>query len=98
MRSSVSSLVITGEVLTNDTNVSGFSKRTGDVKAKVVVTRNDKVIFEKVISANYIFESSFIGVIVILNGQANYVQLIQKSTKNHLQMTFSYLHKNAKCI
>jgi hypothetical protein len=80
--SGVSSTVITGVMLTNDIDVSGFSEGTGDASAKFVVTRGDKVIFDKIISANHTFESSFIGAIAIPNAQANYVNLIQILIKN----------------
>jgi len=80
--SSVSSTVITGEMLTNDIDVSGFSTGTGEVSAKFVIRRGDKVLFDKVVSANHQFDSSFMGAIAIPNGQANYVNLIQKLIKN----------------
>lgn len=80
--SGVSATVLTGEMLTNDIDVSGFSEGTGEASAKFVVTRDNKVIFEKVISANHTFESSFIGAIAIPNAQAGYVNLVQKLIKN----------------
>ena len=80
--SGVSSTVITGEMLTNDIDVSSFSEGTGETSAKFVVTRDDKVIFDKVISANHQFDSSFMGAIAIPNAQASYVNLVQKLIKN----------------
>lgn len=80
--SAVSATVISGEMLTNDIDVSGFSEGTGEASAKFIVTRDSKVIFDKVISAQNKFESSFIGAIAIPNGQQNYVDLVQKLIKN----------------
>jgi hypothetical protein len=80
--SPVSSTVITGEMLTNDIDVSGFSEGTGEASAKFVVTRDNKVIFDKTISAKHTFESSFIGAIAIPNAQASYVGLVQKLIEN----------------
>ena len=80
--SPVSSTIITGQVLTNDIDVSGFSEGTGEISAKFIVTKDNKVIFDKVIYANHTFDSSFMGAIAIPNGQANYVNLVQKLIKN----------------
>tara|TARA_B110001454_G_C12575635_1_gene373829 strand:- start:125 stop:670 length:546 start_codon:yes stop_codon:yes gene_type:complete len=80
--SPVSSTVITGKVLTNDIDVSGFSEGSGEISAKFIITKNNKVIFDKIISANHTFDSSFIGAVAIPNGQANYVNLVQKLIKN----------------
>jgi len=80
--SPVSSTIITGKVLTNDIDVSGFSEGSGEISAKFIVTKDNKVIFDKVISADHTFESSFMGAIAIPNGQANYVNLVQKLIKN----------------
>lgn len=80
--SAVSSTVLTGEMLTNDINISSFSEGIGEASAKFVVTRDNKVIFDKIISTNHIFESSFIGAIAIPNAQASYVNLVQKLIKN----------------
>ena len=77
-----SATVISGEMISNDIDVSGFSTGNGEASAKFVVTKEGKVIFEKVISAHHEFESSFIGAVAIPNGQSNYVNLIQKLIKN----------------
>lgn len=80
--SGVSSTVISGEFLSNDIDVSGFSTGTGEASANFKVVRDDEIIFEKVISANIEFDSSFIGAVAIPNGQNNYVTLIQKIISN----------------
>jgi hypothetical protein len=79
--SGVSSTIITGEVLTNDIDVSGFSTGTGEVSVNFIVTRDNKEVFNKIISADHQFDSSFIGAIAIPNAQANYVSLVQKLIK-----------------
>lgn len=80
--SSVSSTVISGEILTNDVDVSGFSEGDSEISAKFLVSRNEKVLFEKTVSATHKFESSFMGNIAIPNGQASYVPLVQELIKN----------------
>lgn len=80
--STVSSTVITGEILTNDIDISSFSEGIGGASAKFVVIRDNKVIFDKVISSKHTFESSFMGAIAIPNAQASYVNLVQKLIKN----------------
>ncbi len=79
--SAISDTVITGEFLTNDIDVTGVSKGIGVASVKFKVTRDNKEVFEKIISVNHTFESSFIGAIAIPNGQASYVHLVQKLIK-----------------
>lgn len=80
--SETSSTVITGNFITNDIDVSGFSDGTGEASAKFIVTKNEAIIFDKVIVAEHQFDSSFIGAIAIPNGQENYVNLVQLLIKN----------------
>lgn len=80
--SGVSNTVISGELLSNDINIAGFSVGTGEISAKFMVTANEKVVYEKVVSADHQFDSSFMGNIAIPNGQSNYVNLVQKLIKN----------------
>ena len=77
-----SATIISGEILTNDIDVSGFSTGTGEASAKFIVTRDNTIVFDKVIAANHQFDSSFLGSIAIPNGQSNYVNLVQKLIKN----------------
>lgn len=79
--SGVSSSVITGKVLTNDVDISSFTTGASEISANFVVTRDAKVIYNDVISAKVEFESSFMGAIAIPNGQASYVNLVQKLIK-----------------
>lgn len=80
--SGVSSTVISGELISNDIDVSGVSTGTGDLTVNFKVTRDNSVIFTKEVSAQIEFESSFIGAVAIPNGQKNYVTLIQKLINN----------------
>lgn len=80
--SGVSSTVISGKLITNDIDATGFSKGYGDISAQFIITRNSEVIFDKVISAKLQFDSSFIGAIAIPNAQQSYVDLTQKLIKN----------------
>jgi hypothetical protein len=80
--SGVSSTVISGKLITNDIDATGFSKGYGDISAQFIVTRNNKIIFDKVISAKHQFDSSFVGAIAIPNAQQSYVDLTQKLIKN----------------
>lgn len=77
----VSSTVITGELIENDIDVSGFSTGVGVSSAKFTITKNGETLYQKVISAEHTFDSSFMGNIAIPNGQTNYVNLINKLIK-----------------
>jgi len=79
--SGVSSTIITGEILTNDIDISSFSTGTGEISAKFIITRDGKELFNKIISAEHQFESSFMGAIAIPNAQESYIDLIQKLIK-----------------
>lgn len=75
--SGVSPLVVSGKLVENDIDISGFSKGDGTIAVEFTITNNDKVVFNKLVSAKHEWESSFIGAIAIPNGQANYPILIQ---------------------
>lgn len=79
--SSVSTTVVSGEIIENDIDVSGFSKGIGLISVKFTVKNNENIVFEKVVTANTEIDSSFIGAIAIPNGQANYPVLIQQLIK-----------------
>lgn len=80
--SAVSTNEVSGEILENDIDISGFSKGDGVISVKFMVKSNDAIVFDKVVSAKTDIESSFIGAIAIPNGQANYAVLIQELIKN----------------
>lgn len=76
--SGVSSIVISGKLIENDIDVSGFSVGEGKMTVEFVVSNKDAVIFTKSISVTHEFESSFMGNIAIPNGQLNYPVVVQK--------------------
>ena len=73
-----SNIQVSGLLIDNQMDISGFSVGTASMKAKFVVTRNTKVVFSKTISAKHEWESSFIGAVAIPAGQNNYPVLVQK--------------------
>ncbi|MFT6985188.1 MAG: hypothetical protein ACJAT7_000996 [Psychromonas sp.] len=79
--SGVSNTVVSGELLKNDVDVSGFSVGTGIISVQFKVKKGDQLVFDKMITANNEFESSFIGSIAIPNGQMSYVDLVQNLVK-----------------
>jgi hypothetical protein len=80
--SGVSSTVVNGKLISNDIDVSGFSTGTGEISAEFVVSVNEKIVYQGIISATHEFDSSFIGGVAIPNGQSNYMYLVQKLIKN----------------
>jgi PBP1b-binding outer membrane lipoprotein LpoB len=74
---SLSAKVVSGELVANDLDITGFSTGTGTVEVRFIVTENNKLIFEKNIQANSRFESSFMGAVAISNAQSSYDDLIQ---------------------
>lgn len=79
--SGVSNTVVSGELLKNDIDISGFSVGTGIISVHFKVKKGDDVVFDKDITANHEFESSFMGNIAIPNGQMSYVDLVQNLVK-----------------
>lgn len=79
--SGVSNTVVSGELLENDIDISGFSIGTGVISVKFMVKKGDELVFDKKITANHEFESSFMGNIAIPNGQMSYVDLVQNLVK-----------------
>jgi|CXWL01.1.fsa_nt_gi hypothetical protein len=73
-----SSLEIGGVVMKNDVSVASFSQGTGEIEARVIVRNAGQVRFDKVKSANSVFESSFAGAIAIPAGAAAYPELVRK--------------------
>lgn len=79
--SGVSNTVVSGELLENDIDISGFSIGTGVISVKFMVKKGEELVFDKNITANHEFESSFMGNIAIPNGQMSYVDLVQNLVK-----------------
>lgn len=73
-----SKIIISGELLKNEIDASGFSTGESNISAKFIVSRNDNEIYNKIHSIHHEWESSFIGAIAIPNAQNNYPVSIQK--------------------
>ena len=80
----MSATIISGELLSHDINVGGFSTGTGVISMKFIISKNGSQLLEKTISADIEFESSFMGAIAIPNGQMAYKDLVQTLIKNAL--------------
>ncbi len=93
--SGVSSIIISGKMIENDIDVSGFSIGEGKMSVEFIVSSGENVVFTKVISVVHEFESSFMGNIAIPNGQLNYSVMVQKlcgalfTDKEFMQITRS---------
>jgi hypothetical protein len=80
--SGVAKKQVTGKVIDQDIDVTGFSEGNAFIKVQFVVSEGDTILFEKLITAEHTFDSSFIGAVAIPNGQRSYVELVQKLLKN----------------
>jgi len=69
---------IGGVLLRNELNAAGFSTADAQIEARFTVTRGGKVVYDKVHSAKYEWESSFVGAIAIPRAQQNYPIVVQK--------------------
>lgn len=69
---------ISGTLVDNQLDISGFSIGTASITVKFVVKRNNKIVFDKKLTTNHQWESSFMGGIAIPAGQNNYPVVIQK--------------------
>ena len=56
---------ISGDLLKNDIDATGFSVATGDVGARFVVKKGDQVRYDKVKTIHHQWDSSFAGAIAI---------------------------------
>jgi len=73
-----SKIQITGVLIDNQLDVSGFSVGTASITVKFMVKRNAKLVYTKEITANHEWESSFVGAVAIPAGTNNYPVVIQK--------------------
>jgi hypothetical protein len=73
-----SPLNITGELLKNEIDASGFSVGKGSISARIVVKNGSTVRFDKVKSADITWESSFVGAVAIPKAIESYPELVQK--------------------
>jgi len=69
---------ISGSLLKNDINISGFSIGTGDIQARFVVKKGAQVRYDQIKSIHNQWDSSFIGAVAIPRGQQQYPNLVQK--------------------
>ncbi|WP_199610119.1 hypothetical protein [Flocculibacter collagenilyticus] len=76
--SSVSNIQVEGVLLKNNIDISGFSIGEGDMTVKFTVKQDEKVTYQKTLSAKHEWDSSFVGAVAIPNGQINYPVIIQK--------------------
>lgn len=75
---SKSSTIISGTLIENILDISGFSIGTASIKVKFIVTRDNNIVYSKPLSASHEWESSFLGAVAIPAGQNNYHILVQK--------------------
>ncbi|KAA1163646.1 hypothetical protein EU508_03575 [Pseudoalteromonas fuliginea] len=80
--SGVATKQVSGKVIEQDIDVTGFSEGSAFIKVKFTVSDGDITLFDKVISAEHTFDFSFLGAIAIPNGQRSYVELVQKLLTN----------------
>ena len=76
--SGVSNTIITGQLISNEIDASGFSIGDASISVKFIVSQNEKEVLNKVFTAKHEWESSFMGAIAIPNAQMNYPVVIQK--------------------
>ncbi|WP_019916133.1 hypothetical protein [Methyloversatilis discipulorum] len=73
-----SEVEITGTVLRNDVDVSGFSVAFGDIEARFVVKKGTDVRYDQVKSVHHEWESAFAAAIAIPQAVNEYPRLVQK--------------------
>ncbi len=73
-----STIVITGNLLVNEVNTSGFSVGIAEISAQFKVESSGKVVFDKTFSIVHEWESSFMAAIAVPNAQNNYPIAVQK--------------------
>jgi hypothetical protein len=69
---------ISGTLMKNDLDASGFSTGHGVMEARIVVKNHDTVKYDKVHTAQHDWDSSFVGGIAIPNAVAAYPVLVKK--------------------
>jgi hypothetical protein len=68
-------------IIKNDIDISGISKGSGVLEAKLTISKNGNQIFEKLYSATTGFDSSFAGAVAIGIGQKEYPNLVRTFLK-----------------
>jgi len=69
---------ISGTLVKNDIDASGFSTGTATISARFVVNKDGKVVFERVKSVDHKWDSSFVGAVAIPNALIGYRDTVQK--------------------
>jgi len=69
---------LTGLLVRNEVNAAGFSKADAQIEARFVVKRGGQVRYDKVKTAKYEWESSFVGAVAIPRAQQNYPVVVQR--------------------
>lgn len=68
---------VSGELLKNDIDASGFSVGTGTISARFVVRRGSQVRYNSVKTVTHTWESSFIGATAIPKARESYTEMVQ---------------------
>ena len=71
-------IIITGELLQNDLDGSGFSVGEADLSARFEVSKEGGEVYRKVHTIHHEWDSSFIGAVAIPNAINNYPIAVQK--------------------
>lgn len=67
-----------GTLMRNALNAAGFSKADAQIEVRFVAKRDGKVVFDKVKSAKFEWDSSFMGNVAIPRAAQNYPVVVQK--------------------
>jgi hypothetical protein len=73
-----SGIELTGSLVRNDIDASGFSTAFGEMEARFILTRDGQIRYDQVKSVRTEWESSFAGAIAIPKAQQEYPRLVQK--------------------
>lgn len=73
-----SNIELSGVLMQNDIDSTGFSIGTSILEAKFMVLRNNELKYDKIITSNHQWESSFAGAIAIPAAVNNYQTSVQK--------------------
>jgi hypothetical protein len=69
---------ISGMLLKNDIDASGFSTAIGDIEARFIVKRGGAELYNRVKAVHYEWESSFAGAVAIPRARQEYPHLVQR--------------------
>ncbi|SFC98096.1 hypothetical protein [Collimonas sp. OK412] len=69
---------VTGTLLKNDLDATGFSKGSGDIEARFIVKKSGQILYDQVKSVHHEWPSSFVGAVAIPRAIEEYPTLVQK--------------------